>query len=388
MKRAHSGSYVSIATMTERARAFIPADLPPNPALDWSQDLRASFDKAILAIGRLDAVPTLLPEAKTLTPLLNRKEALLSSISEETTTSLEDLLAFGADIELSGENKVISEVFRLSELISRIWEGVGQDESDFIGLMLQAHAELFGGEVTQARPGNFRENNNRLSVTQPGNAAFIPPPAEHIRECMDSLQRFLNDRPTTTPFLVKAALAQAQFEMIQPFAVGNSRLARMILTMMMKGNGVMSSPILVTSSYFAKNRREYFAALNNVRANGDWESWLGYFATAVAHSAETSFELIRNLTDRIAKDESTISELGRPAESALQIFRAMISQPIATSNWLVRKTGITPATVNKSLVHLGEIGVINETSSRKRNRVFAYTTYIEILKSDIEDVFV
>lgn len=388
MKRQSAGQYVGISTATERARAFIPAPLPPDPPIEWSQELRAKFDRALLALGRLDAIPTFLPESSLLIPLLSKKEAVLSSLSEEKLTSIEELLLFSADAENSSEGGDVAEIHRLSTLIPWIWEVFSVDEPDFIALIKEAHRRLFPPDNAGGIPsGDFRTNHRRLSVTQPGNAAFIPPPAENILDCMSALQRFLNDRPTPTPFLVKAALAQAQFEMIQPFASGNSRLARMIPMMLMREHKVVSSPIVVTSFYFAGHRKEYYDALNGVRANGDWESWLGYYADAVATSAERSFEAIQMLTDRVRKDLVAIQKIGRPAESAMQVFNAMIAQPLATSNWLVAKTGITPATVNKSLVHLGDIGVINETTSKKRNRIFAYTRYIEILKNDIRDIF-
>lgn len=389
MRRDFTGEYVTIATPTERARAFIPSNLPPSPPIDWTPALRAKYDQALLALGRLDAIPTFLPEFSQFVPLLNKKEALLSSISEEKTANFEELVLFGLNAETAGENSDISEIHRLSTLVDWIWNSFSGEDAEFLSLMRKAHGILFANHQERgAAPGELRENQRQLSVTQPGNAAFIPPPPERIQGCLESLQRFIDDGPPATPFLVKAALAQAQLEMIQPFNVGNSRLARLVPIMLMRRHDVIKSPILVTNFYFSGHRREYFEALNGVRANGDWETWLTYFATAVASSAEQSFNVIQALAGRVREDGESIRSLGRPADSALQIFGAMVGQPMATSNWLVSKTGITPATVNKSLVHLEELGIIKEMSARKRNRVFSYKGYIEILGNGIEEAFV
>ena len=70
--------------------------------------------------------------------------------------------------------------------------------------------------------------------------------------------------------------------------------------------------------------------------------------------------------------------------SALQVHRVLMEHPIATSGWLVEKTGITPATVNKSLGHLEQLGIVKELTSRKRNRLFSYAGYIEIMSSGTE----
>ena len=61
-----------------------------------------------------------------------------------------------------------------------------------------------------------------------------------------------------------------------------------------------------------------------------------------------------------------------------------MEHPIATSGWLVEKIGITPATVNKALVHLERLGIVKELTSRKRNRLFSYAGYIEIMNRGTE----
>ena len=54
MKRKLQGQYVTISTVGEKAEAFVPAPLPPNPSIEWTPDLRGKFDRALLALGRLD----------------------------------------------------------------------------------------------------------------------------------------------------------------------------------------------------------------------------------------------------------------------------------------------------------------------------------------------
>jgi Fic family protein len=68
----------------------------------------------------------------------------------------------------------------------------------------------------------------------------------------------------------------------------------------------------------------------------------------------------------------------------LKVHGALVEQPIVTSGWLVQKTGLTAATVNKSLSLLIEIGVVRELTAQKRNRVFSYFEFIEILNRGSE----
>ena len=73
-------------------QAFVPSPLPPEPMIEWSAELRDKFDQALLAIGRLDSVSTLLPDTSLFLYMYVRKEAVLSSMIEGTQSSLSDLL--------------------------------------------------------------------------------------------------------------------------------------------------------------------------------------------------------------------------------------------------------------------------------------------------------
>ena len=45
----------------------------------------------------------------------------------------------------------------------------------------------------------------------------------------------------------------------------------------------------------------------------------------------------------------------------------------------MKKTGITPATVNKALGHLEKLGIVRKLTARKRNRLFSYAGYVDIM---------
>lgn len=63
---------------------------------------------------------------------------------------------------------------------------------------------------------------------------------------------------------------------------------------------------------------------------------------------------------------------------------ALQRQPIATSAALVKATGLTPATVDKSLAHLERVGIVGELTNRRRGRVFSYRRYVEELAAELE----
>jgi len=369
----------------EKAHAFVPSPLPPHPAIDWTPELRRKFDQALLALGRLDSVSTLLPDTSLFLYMYVRKEAVLSSMIEGTQSSLSDLLLFELDQEpgvpLDDVREVSNYVAALDRGLRLLEEGLPLS----LRLLREIHGVLLAkGRGSSQTPGEFRRSQNWIGGTRPGNASFVPPPSEEVLECMGELELFLHDLSEPTPVLLKAALAHVQFETIHPFLDGNGRLGRLLITLLLCEQKVLRKPMLYLSLYFKMHRQHYYELLNKVRLTGDWEAWLDFFAEAVLFTATQAVETAQQLLDLSEQNRDRISGLGRAAKSALQIHRALMEHPIATSGSLVAKTGFTPATVNKALGHLERLGIVKELTGRKRNRLFSYASYIEIMSHGTE----
>ena len=248
MKRDLQGHYVTISTVGEEARAFVPAPLPPTPPIDWTPALRSKFDQALLALGRLDSVSMLLPDTSLFLYMYVRKEAVLSSMIEGTQSSLSDLLLFELDeapgVPLDDVREVSNYVAALDQGLRLLKEGLPLS----LRLIREVHGVLLAkGRGSKLAPGEFRRSQNWIGGTRPGNAAFVPPPAGDVLECMSRLERFLNDLPEPTPVLLKAALAHVQFETIHPFLDGNGRVGRLLIILLLCEQQVLREPMLYLS---------------------------------------------------------------------------------------------------------------------------------------------
>jgi len=385
MKRKIQGHYVTTSTVGEKVRAFVPAPLPPQPPIKWTQELRSKFDQALLALGRLDSISTFLPDTHLFLYMYIRKEAVLSSMIEGTQSSLSDLLLFELDAE---PGVPIDDVREVSNYVTAMDYGQNRLANGFplsLRLLKEIHSVLlFKGRGSNQTPGDFRHSQNWIGGTRPGNAVFVPPPSEQVLECMSGLELFLHDQPESTPVLLKAALAHVQFETIHPFLDGNGRLGRLLITLLLCEQKVLREPMLYLSLYFKTHRQYYYELLNKVRLTGDWESWLDFFAEAIIFTATQAVETASQLIELADKDHDKISGLGRATPSALLIHRVLMERPIATADWLVKKTGITPATVNKCLKSLEHLHIVRELTGKKRNRLFSYSRYIEIMNQGTE----
>jgi Fic family protein len=387
MRRPAPGRYVKVTTASEPFKAFVPAPLPPDPAVVWSPALRRRFDAALVALGRLDAMTGLLPNAALLLYSFVRKEAVLSSQIEGTQSSIADLLLYEIDEQ---PGVPVEDAREVSRCVAALEAGMRKLRGGMpicTRLLREMHEVLLAHPRGRSKaPGELRRSQVWIGGTRPGNAAFVPPPADAVAECLTQLERFINDEPEPTPPLVKAALAHVQFETIHPFLDGNGRIGRLLIVLQLVAEGVLRQPMLYPSLFFKTHRALYYELLNEVRLSGDWERWLDYFAEGIEVSATEAVTTSNALLALVNKDRDRIAGLGRAAASALEVHQALQRQPLATTAALVKTTKLTAATVNKSLAHLERVGIVGELTNRQRGRVFSYRRYVEHLAAELEPV--
>ena len=384
MRRGLSGEFVVRVVGGEEVRSFVPNDLPPVPAIS-AEAVREKLDRALLALGRLDAVSALLPDTKLFLYAYVRKEAVLSSQIEGTQSTLADLLLFELD-ETPGVP--IDDVSEASSYVAALEHGLRRLRSGFPltnRLIREIHQVLLSkGRGSEKAPGEFRRTQNWIGGSRPGNALFVPPPPERVQECMGALERFLNDEPTRTPPVEKAALAHLQFETIHPFLDGNGRVGRLLVTLLLWKEGVLTEPLLYLSLFLKENRVRYYGLLQDVRREGDWEAWLDFFAEGVTTTADGAVYTARSLARLFEKDRHRIGTVGRGAGSALRVHHELQKRPLATISRLCAATGLTVPTVTKSLAALERLGIVREVTKKKRGRVFSYSAYLRRLAKGTE----
>jgi Fic family protein len=382
VKRSDTGRYVPSIAGSEEVRAFVPAPLPPVPALELIGGVRNSLDQGLLALGRLDGAAGTLPDAHLLLYTYVRKEAVLSSQIEGTQSTLDDLLAH----ELGETPGVpIGDVTEVSRYVEAMTHGLQRLRNGFPlsnRLLREMHEILLAtGRGAQKTPGEFRQSQNWIGGTRPGNAAFVPPPPQEVQHCMGELEKFLH---SDTPVLVKAALAHLQFETIHPFLDGNGRIGRLLITLLLCHEGVLREPLLYSSLYFKQNRQRYYDELNGARESGDFERWLDFFATAIRVSAEQATRTGLRISAVFREDRNRLRETGRQAPTILLVQEALQAKPLATIATLTQSTGFTTPTVTQALGELQKLGIVRETTGRARGRVFAYVRYLDALNAETE----
>src|SRR2546428_1557157 len=281
-----AGRWVRQQAGAEGFSAFLPARLPPEPPLQFTPELQRLSEASGRALGRLEGVSASL-EPDRLLYMYVRKEAVLSSAIEGTQSTLTDLLRF----EAAGvPGTPVDEVREVSRYVAALQHGMKRIRSGKLPLSLQLIREIHGVLMKEGRggnkaPGDFRRTQNWVGGTWPGNARFVPPPPHEMHAALDNLERFLHHEYGFTPPVIEAGLAHVQFETIHPFLDGNGRVGRLLISLMLVVDGVLSQPFLYLSLYFREHRADYYDALQRVRTHGAWEEWLRFYLIGVEAAA-------------------------------------------------------------------------------------------------------
>lgn len=286
-------------TETEEGWAFVPAPLPSLEAiLAELGPLMAKHERAVALLGRLDGSFQDHPGGLNFNPWvlyrpLRLREARLSS-------KIEDTIASASEIETASLLRLEStEPLEVRNYMTAIDRAVGIAGPLTESRIRELHGALLAGIQGAERkyPGQYRPKQvmigNRL-VSFAG-ARFVPPPPSEVPALMSDLVEFMRQPPVGMPTLIAAALAHYQFEAIHPFADGNGRLGRMLITLSLCEGTILSKPLIYPSGYINQHKQEYYDRLLRVSTHGDWAAWIDYFLSAVISEAQGTMDRIRRL---------------------------------------------------------------------------------------------
>ena len=201
---------------------------------------------------------------------------------------------------------------------------------------------------------------------------------------MSALERFVNDSDVETPVLVKAALTHAQFETIHPFLDGNGRIGRLLVTLLLVADGVLSQPLLYLSLYLKRHRDVYYERLQRIRSHGEWEAWLAFFLDGVIDVASSTTRVTSELLQLVQQDRQRAQALGRGAGTAMRVHDQLVREVVGRPAQIAERLGLSEPPVYQALARLEQLGIVREITGRRRGRIYAYDQYLALLNADTD----
>lgn len=379
-----TGSYVTTTTLGEAVRAFVPHPLPPAKPPLAAESHAATHRRAEMALARLAGVAGLVPSVDWLLYSAIRKEALLTSQIEGTQATLTDLFDDEAGQVLTNTADVeeVTNYLRAFRLVrDNLRSEAGLPIS--VRLLCDAHRLLLdGARGAGKQPGELRRSQNWIGGARPGRAAFVPPPPDQVPGLLADLERFIHDpAPALPPLppLVRVALVHVQFETIHPFLDGNGRIGRLLIAALLEHWGLLPEPLVYLSGYLKQHQAEYYRRLSAVRTEGDWEGWVGFFLDGVETAATDAERGIVALASLINADRKRLLAAPRAGAVALRLFELLPLMPRFTIEQARQKLDTTFPTATAAVKLLQELGLLTELTGQKKNRLFSYAAYVELL---------
>jgi Fic family protein len=311
-----------------------------------------------------------------------RKEAVVSSQIEGTQATLIDLLAFEADEHASTPGADVEEICNYLDALAyargELAGPVGLPLS--MRLLNETHRRLMRGvRGPDKQPGETRRTQNWIGGSRPGNAAFVPPPPHALGDALSAFEKYIHSADDLPP-LVRAGLLHVQFETIHPYLDGNGRIGRLLITLLLEHWKLLTKPLLYLSLFFKRHRDEYYRRLTAVRNDGDWEGWLDYFLDGVATIADEAVSSARELYGLVAEDRARVLAHTGTSVAAVRLFELLPRHPIVSVAYAIRQLGVSKPTAGRAVDTLSKAGVLVEITGKKRDRSWAYQSYLNRLR--------
>lgn len=376
-----TGQLVEISGLPGAQVAFVPAPLPP--VWQWPPQLWPLLKRAHSALAALGGIGRHLPDPQIILHPLQTREAVRSSSLEGTYTQPIQQALFELGHEtLNGAqsgNDATREVWNYGQALRNYYRDRDKQPLSLF-LIRQLHGMLMHGvRGANKEPGRFRQVQNQIGLPP----RYVPPPPEHMRDCLGDLETFLradqarrakladpleDDDPLLDP-LVNAFLVHYQFEAIHPFLDGNGRVGRLLMSIMITEGCRMSAPWLQMSAYFEARKDDYIDRLFGVSARGEWESWIQFCLEGVVIQARDTEARCEKLLEIRNDFHSRLTSSGGPLRLA-SIVDNLFRIPIVTAPLIQQRYDVKAPTAHNDLARLVRADIVRETVPQQRPRAY------------------
>lgn len=338
--------------------------------------------KATDALARFDQMLKNLHNNEILLAPLRNQEAVISSRIEGTISTMDEIFQYEADD--NGDNINVRTDVIETILYQRALKNAQKALEDGYNLstsfIKQMHQQLLSlGRGAAKSPGQFKREQNYLADKIKRKIQFIPISPEKLDEGLDNLFDYLKN--SKDPALVKTALMHIEFEALHPFQDGNGRIGRMLITLFLWKEGILSQPHFYISGYMEENKDQYINTMRQVSEKNDWEEWIKFFLVAVEKQAILNLEVAEKIKNLYEQMKVEFTEL-LSSKWSLNTLDFVFTNPVFRNNKFTSTAGIpsaTAASITKKLMEGGYLKQKEEASGR-RPALFSFEPLMKIVR--------
>ena len=348
--------------------------LPPRADLETNAVLKQCI-AARAALAELKQAAELIPNPALLINTLPVLEAQASSEIENIVTTADRLFRH-TQVE-AGADPATREALRYRRALLEGSHALAQCP------ISTRTAEAICTQIKGAEMRVRRVSGTALVNDATGTAIYTPPEGEdHLRDLLANWERFLHDPSPLDP-LVRMAVAHYQFEAIHPFTDGNGRTGRVLNSLFLVEEGLLTLPVLYLSRYIIAHKADYYRLLLNVTRHGAWEPWLLYVLRGVAETAGWTCTKIAGLR-RLSLTTTEYVRVMLPSVYSRELIEVIFEQPYCRITNLVERGIAERRAASRYLQALAGAGVLRAVAVG-REKLFLHPRLLDLLTRDTND---
>ena len=343
---------------------------PPVERVETAQILRKCI-KARVALAGLNQAAELIPNATVLVNALPLLEAQASSEIENVVTTTDKLFEH-VDVSEHRADAATKEALRYRRAL---FDGARKAQKG--RLTLQSAMDIcrtIKDEKLELRSGPGTKLRNNAT----GDVIYTPPVAD-IRKKLENWEQFVNDKSDLDP-LIRLAIQHYQFEAIHPFADGNGRTGRILNSLYLVHQDLLTQPILYMSRYIIRHKADYYRLLLEVTTEQAWEPWIMYVLDGVEDSCMWTTDKIKGIRE-LMRHTAEFIQRRAPKLYSWELVELLFQQPYCRIGNIVDAGIAKRQTASVYLKQLADLGILREIKSG-RESLFVHPKYVELLKDD------
>lgn len=348
-------------------------NLPPKQDLETRKILKHCIE-ARAALAELHQAAEMLPNQTVLINTLPLLEAQASSEIENIVTTTDKLFQYANDISAAQVDPATKEALRYRTALREAFEKIQNRPSNTV-LSEQICSTLRGVDMTIRKvPGTT------LSNQMTGEIIYTPPVGESlIRDKLRNWEQFLHEDNGIDP-LIKMAVGHYQFEAIHPFTDGNGRTGRILNTLYLIEQNLLTIPILYLSRYIIVNKNNYYKYLLNVTLLEEWEIWIIYMLNAIEETSKWTTQKIKSII-HLTEETRRYVKNKLPKIYTRELVDLLFTQPYCRISNVVDAGIAQRQAAAEYLKKLASINVL-EMQEIGREKIFINPRLMQILLKD------
>jgi Fic family protein len=349
--------------------------LPPPGDLETKAVLKQCI-AARTALAELKQAAELIPNPAFLINTLPLLEAQASSEIENIVTTKDRLFQFReADDDADPATK---EALRYSRALLQGFQSLRNRPLN-TRTAEEVCSHIKGAQMTIRRiPGTA------LARGGSGRIVYTPPVGEdRLRSLLANWEKYLHEQIDVDP-LIRMAVGHYQFEAIHPFVDGNGRTGRILNSLFLISENLLTLPILYLSRYIIEHKSDYYRLLLEITQHGTWEEWVMFLLKGIDETARWTMAKIA----AIRQLQSMTAERVRNAAPKIyshELVNLIFELPYCRIQNLTQRIQVTRQTASIYLKQLVQLGILEEVTYG-REKLFIHPRLMRLLTNDSNDI--